>query len=115
MCIRPLQGGAGVGSEYQLHNVLLLSTGLPRRSFLTSRNDIHFLKVTSYELQVTRYKLRVTSNHRSSSRSICQRRLYFSTRSPRLGAPNLTKSAWRPTARSAIKLSFVSPERCDTI
>src|SRR3990167_2740008 len=37
--------------------------------------------------------------------------LYLATRSPLAGAPNLTKSAPTATARSAIKSSFVSPER----
>ena len=48
----------------------------------------------------------------SSSMSIS--RLYFATRSPRHGAPDLRWPARSPTVRSAMKSSVVSPDRCDT-
>lgn len=51
----------------------------------------------------------------SSSASISIRRLYFATRSPLLGAPALIKSAFTATARSAMVVSVVSPERCEMI
>jgi len=40
--------------------------------------------------------------------------LYFSTASPRFVGPNFTKSAPTPTAKSAKKLSLVSPPLCET-
>jgi hypothetical protein len=42
-------------------------------------------------------------------------RLYFATRSPRPGAPDLICPQPVPTTRSAMNESTVSPERCDTI
>ena len=47
--------------------------------------------------------------------SILRRRLYLAVRSPRQGAPNLTKGAFMATAISATAVSSVSPERCETI
>ena len=40
--------------------------------------------------------------------------LYLLTRSPRAGAPVLIWPALVPTARSAMVVSSVSPERCET-
>ncbi len=48
------------------------------------------------------------------SSSISIRRLYFSRRSLRESEPVLMKSAFTATARSAMKVSAVSPERCET-
>ena len=42
---------------------------------------------------------------------MCSRRLYFATRSPRAGAPDLIWPAPVATTRSAIVVSSVSPER----
>ena len=50
-----------------------------------------------------------------SSSSIFIKRLYLAVRSPRVGAPVLICPVPIPTARSAIVVSSVSPERCDTI
>ncbi len=50
---------------------------------------------------------------RDSSRSISSKRLYFSTRSERESDPVLMYSLPAATARSAIKVSSVSPERCE--
>src|SRR5712692_1347881 len=49
----------------------------------------------------------------ASSSSILRSRLYFATRSPRDGAPVLICPRFRATERSAMKVSSVSPERCD--
>ena len=46
-----------------------------------------------------------------SSASISSRRLYFATRSDRAGAPVLMRPELVATARSAIVVSSVSPER----
>ena len=46
-----------------------------------------------------------------SSSSMRRRRLYLATRSLRLGAPLLICPAFRATARSAMVVSSVSPER----
>ena len=50
-----------------------------------------------------------------SSSSITSSLLYFSVRSARQGAPVLIKPAFRPTARSAMVVSPVSPERWERI
>ena len=50
-----------------------------------------------------------------SSSSIRRSWLYFATRSLRLGAPVLIWQVFNATARSAIVVSSVSPERWDTI
>lgn len=42
-------------------------------------------------------------------------RLYFATLSERQGAPDLICPASIPTAKSAMKVSSVSPDRCETI
>jgi hypothetical protein len=58
------------------------------------------------------------SAHRASapiSSSMRRSWLYFAVRSPRHGAPALIWPQLNPTARSAIKLSSVSPERCEHI
>src|SRR5664279_604268 len=47
--------------------------------------------------------------------AISRSRLYFATRSPRAGAPDLSWPQPEPTARSAMKVSSVSPERCEII
>ncbi len=52
---------------------------------------------------------------RSVAASISIRRLYLATRSPRAGAPVFSWPHPVATARSAMKESSVSPERCDTI
>ena len=50
-----------------------------------------------------------------SAFSMRRRRLYFATRSLRQGAPVLIYGALVPTARSAMVVSSVSPERWDRI
>ena len=50
----------------------------------------------------------------NSSSSMRRSWLYFATRSVRLGAPVLICPALRPTTRSAIVVSSVSPERWET-
>ena len=50
-----------------------------------------------------------------NSSSIRRSWLYFATRSLRLGAPVLIWQVFNATARSAIVVSSVSPERWDTI
>jgi len=50
-----------------------------------------------------------------SSSSIRSSWLYFERRSERQGAPVLIWPVHRPTARSAMYVSSVSPERCDVI
>ena len=50
----------------------------------------------------------------STSCSIFIKRLYFSTRSLRDKDPVLINSAFTATARSAMNVSAVSPDRCET-
>ena len=50
-----------------------------------------------------------------SSSSIRRSWLYFATRSDLLGAPVLIWQVFSATARSAIVVSAVSPERCEEI
>ena len=42
-------------------------------------------------------------------------RLYLATLSERQGAPDLICPAFMPTTKSAMKVSSVSPDRCETI
>lgn len=47
--------------------------------------------------------------------AMARRRLYLATRSPRAGAPDLICPQPVATARSAMKVSDVSPERWEII
>ena len=50
-----------------------------------------------------------------SEAAISRSRLYFETRSPRAGAPDLIWPHPEPTARSAMNVPSVSPDRCEII
>merc|ERR1712100_233428 len=61
-------------------------------------------------------KLVPAKTHASPSSSSMRRSwLYFARRSERHGAPVLICPVRKPTTKSAMKVSSVSPERCDTI
>merc|ERR1719440_2188421 len=61
-------------------------------------------------------KFTPAKTHASPSSSSMRRSwLYFARRSERHGAPVLICPVRRPTTKSAMKVSSVSPERCDTI
>ena len=75
---------------------------------------MQFLSLFLLEVQVEERVLPQVLATSSSSSSMRSSWLYLATRSVRLGAPVLIWPAFRATARSAMVVSSVSPERWET-
>src|SRR3989338_5326555 len=100
---RPARSGTAIGGS-EGHRLVTARTTAPR----------HATVPRGFTLQFRQRHLGLCRNHfAASSCSISRRRLYFSTRSDRDNAPVLMYSAFVATARSAMNVSAVSPERCE--
>ena len=84
---------------------------LPSAGHLRKNSAYHQKKCVKKQPPVYKAPFPKNSALSPSSSSILKRRLYFATRSLRLGAPVLICPVFRATARSAIAVSSVSPER----